>query len=174
MNLYLIGMRGSGKTTVAPLLAEAIGWSTVDSDTLIEVATGQAIAEIFDAEGEAGFRQWETTILQAIAVSNEQVVSLGGGAVLSEVNREVIRGSGKAVLLSAPAEVLLRRVAGDSKTGQQRPSLKSVGGLEELRELLAERQDVYRACADYTIDTSQLNPQQIADAIANWWDPVDM
>lgn len=174
MNLYLIGYRGCGKSRVAPLLATTIGWQAVDSDQQIEILTGQTIAEIFAAEGEAGFRQWETTVIQALAQANEQVISLGGGAPTVAVNRATMKSSGRVVLLTAPPEILWERISRDRKTKQQRPGLTDLDGFSEIKKLLAQRIDVYNDCADYVIDTSALNPQEIADNIADWWDPVDM
>ena len=174
MNLYLIGYRGCGKSRVAPLLATTIGWQSVDSDQQIEILTGQTIAEIFEAEGEAGFRQWETTVIQALAQANEQVISLGGGAPTVAVNRTTMKSSGRVVLLTASPETLWERISQDPQTKQQRPGLTDLDGFGEIKKLLAQRIDIYNACADYVIDTSDLNPQEIADSIADWWDPVDM
>ena len=83
MNLYLIGYRGSGKTTVAPLIAKALNWETRDSDSQIEVLTSRTITEIFSEDGETVFREWETTVIQALAVESNKVISVGGGAPIS-------------------------------------------------------------------------------------------
>ena len=175
MNLYLIGFRGSGKSSVAPILAETLQWQQVDTDREIEILCGRTIAGIFKDEGEAGFRQWETTIIQAFAAENEQVISLGGGAPTIEVNREIIKQSGRAVWLTANAETLWQRISADNSSHKNRPALTSHnGGLEEVKQLVSQRADVYAECADYTIDTGNLSAEQVADRIANWWDPVDI
>ena len=173
MNLYLIGFRGCGKSTVGPLVAEALAWTAVDSDQEIETLTSRSIATIFAEEGEAGFREWETSVIQGYMTKNECVISLGGGAPTIATNRDAIKSSGKTVLLKADSEVLWERICKDPKTAQTRPSLTDKDGYEEVVQLLEQRAEVYAECADYTVDTGQLSPQQIADQIANWFDPVD-
>ncbi len=85
-----------------------------------------------------------------------------------------MKSSGRVVLLTASPEILWERISQDPRTKQQRPGLTDLDGFSEIKKLLAERIDVYNECADYVIDTSDLNPQEIADSIADWWDPVDM
>ena len=173
MNLYLIGYRGSGKSTVAPLIGELLQRPVIDTDQQIEILTGQTIAEIFAESGEAGFRQWETSVLQAHAADGQSVVSLGGGAPTVEDNRRLIRQTGKTALLSAPAEVLWARICADSRSASTRPGLTDLDGFEEVTKVLEQRAEIYSNCADYTIDTSNITPEQIAADIANWFDPVD-
>lgn len=173
MNLYLIGYRGSGKSSVAPRVAELLLRRCVDTDQQIELLTGQSIADIFAEAGEIGFRQWETTVIQAHAAEDELVVSLGGGAVTVSENRDIIRSTGKTVLLSAPAEVLWQRISADPASKQSRPSLTDLDGFAEVAKVLAERNQIYSDCADYTVDTSDLTVEQVAQRIAEWFDPVD-
>lgn len=174
MNLYLIGYRGCGKTTVAPLVAEALGWETRDSDNQIEILTSRTISEIFEDDGETVFREWETTVLQALAVETDKIVSVGGGAPTIETNRQIMKSSGCMVWLQATAEELWNRISTDPKSESTRPSLTDESdGLKEVRQVLRSRYDTYKACADYTIVTDGLSPDEVADQIANWWDPVD-
>ena len=174
MNLYLIGYRGCGKTTVAPLIAKALGWETRDSDSQIELLTNRTITEIFADDGETIFREWETTVLQALAVESDKVVSVGGGAPISETNRKIMKSSGCAVWLQASADELWRRISADPKSESMRPKLTdNTDGIQEVRQVLATRRDAYRNCADYMIQTEGLSPGEVADQIANWWDPVD-
>ncbi len=173
MNLYLIGFRGCGKSTVGPLLAKTIGWQSVDSDEQIMILTGSSIFDIFADAGEGGFRQWETTVIQALAQTTEHVVSVGGGAPMVADNQAAIKRSGRAVLLTAPAELLWQRIESDPKSKLQRPGLTDLDGIAEVQKLLALRAEAYNECADYTIDVSELNPREVADKIADWWDPVD-
>ena len=173
MNLYLIGFRGCGKSTVAPLIAAAMGWKTIDSDRQIEILTGRSIADIFAEEGEAGFRRWETNVIQQVAENDDQVIALGGGAPTIRKNRNAIKRSGRVVLLTASPEILWVRISADARSRRQRPSLTDLDGFNEVKKLLELRDGVYKACADYTVDTSELQPQEIADNIVNWWDPVD-
>ena len=173
MNLYLIGYRGSGKTSVAPHLSKILERQWVDTDQQIEVVTGQTIAEIFANEGESGFRQWETTVIQAYSLESELIVSLGGGAPTVEENRSLLKTTGKTVLLTAKPKVLWGRISSDSASEQNRPNLTDLDGFAEVQKLLEERAEIYADCADYTIDTSNLAPEQVAADIANWFDPVD-
>lgn len=174
MNLYLIGYRGCGKSTVAPLVAEALGWQTRDSDKQIEILTSRTISEIFSESGETVFREWETTVLQALAVESDKVISVGGGAPTIETNRQIMKSSGCMVWLQASAEELWNRISADPKSDSMRPSLTDQSdGLKEVRQVLRARYDIYKACADYTLATDGLSPSEVADQIANWWDPVD-
>src|SRR5436190_19410550 len=101
MNLFLIGYRGSGKTTVAAALAQRLGWPWIDADVELERRAGRSIKEIFATEGEAGFRDRESATLANLAQRDGWIVALGGGAVLREQNRQAIAGRGKVVWLRA-------------------------------------------------------------------------
>lgn len=173
MNLYLIGFRGCGKSTIAPLVAAELAWKSVDTDEQVELLTGQSIAEIFAEGGEAKFREWETSVILGYSQKSDLVVSLGGGAPTIADNREAIRTSGKTVLLTAPADVLWKRICADPKSKDTRPNLTDLDGFAEVKTLFANRAGVYSECADYTIDTDKLSAQQAAEQIANWFDPVD-
>lgn len=173
MNLYLIGYRGCGKSTVAPLVAKSMtltsaAWESVDVDDLVEAQAGMTIAAIFAGFGESDFRSRETNVITDVSKRSELVVSLGGGAPIFASNREIISSSGKTVWLRAESNLLWERISADQATEQQRPNLTEKGGLEEVVQLLAERNPVYEACADYTIDVDDLTPQEIADRIVNW------
>jgi len=170
MNLYLIGYRATGKSTVAPLLAAKLGWTHLDSDTEIESLAGASIAELFEEFGEAGFRQWESTVIQAISLPGDRVISLGGGAATIPENRELIKKSGVAVWLIARPEQIWDRMQADRN---KRPALTKLDGLEEVQSLLAQREKAYEECSDYSVDTTDLEPQQVADQIASWWYSVD-
>ena len=173
MNLYLIGFRGSGKSTVAPLIASQLEWSFDDTDEQVVLLAGCPISQIFEEYGEAVFREWETTVLQALSLQSSVVVSTGGGCPLSNTNRDLMANTGKIVWLRAGAEVLWSRIKADNKSEAQRPNLTKDGGLLEVQRVLASRISIYAACADYTVDVETLSPEQIAKQIANWLDPVD-
>ena len=172
-NLYLIGYRGSGKTSVAPLLAGQLGWQTLDVDQEIESVTGQSIAEIFEVDGESLFREWESTVLQAIATQSQRVVAVGGGAPMNPLNRDIMKSSGAIIWLAGSPEVLWQRIQQDPKTASMRPGLTSLDGLAEVQQLLTERTSTYEACADYTVHVDEMTPQEVADRIAQWLDTVD-
>ena len=173
MNLYLIGYRGCGKSTVAPLIGQRLGWKSVDADDLVESDAKSTIAEIFAEHGEAQFRKLETHVIERISSESGLVVSLGGGAPMFPVNRELMAGSGKAVYFSASWRVLWSRIAQDETTEDRRPDLTDLGGQAEVEQLLKSRVPVYEACADYTINVDVSSPQEIADAIVNWFQSDD-
>jgi shikimate kinase len=169
MNLYLIGYRGSGKSTVARLVAEQIGLPWVDADATLEQRAGKSIRQIFSESGEEEFRELESAELALLADAPAHVVSLGGGAVLRQVNRQRIRSSGKVVWLRARPSTLLARIEADATTAQRRPNLTSAGGLPEIEQLLAVRTPIYAECADFVVDVDKLSPAEAAAAIVGWW-----
>ncbi len=133
--LILIGPRGSGKSTVARILAEQLRWGWRDADDELEKRYGQSIRAIFASEGEAGFRDKEAAILTELCRLSRHVLATGGGVVLRETNRELLRASGRVIWLAADEETLWRRLQGDSATAERRPAL-TVGGREEIAEVL--------------------------------------
>ncbi|MFO0965550.1 MAG: shikimate kinase [Gemmataceae bacterium] len=167
MNLYLIGYRGTGKSTVARLVADSLDRPWRDADALLEERAGQTIRAIFAAEGEAGFREREAAILRELDREDGLVVATGGGVILREDNRAIL-GRGKAVWLTASAERLWDRLQADATTGERRPNL-SGGGLEEIRELLAVRAPHYQACADLAVATDHRSPAEVAALVADWF-----
>ncbi len=174
MNLYLIGYRGSGKSSVSPLLAKELDRQCIDTDDLIEQQSGMSIRALFAACGVAEFRRRENEIIQQYPAASDLIVSLGGGAPLSEANRQWFREHGKAVWLSADAETLWNRIYQDQASSDRRPALTEYGGLQEVQQLLGERSPIYAACADFTIDVTQLSPAQAAERIVQWWQKDDV
>jgi shikimate kinase len=166
MNVFLIGYRGSGKSTVAAALAERLGWPWLDADAELERRAGKTIKQIFANGGEQVFRDLESAVVHDLARGDRQVIALGGGAVLREESRQALAGRGKLVWLKASPEALLERIEADATTAARRPNLTSHGGLAEIRQLLAERTPLYQACADLTIDTEDKSPVEIAHQIA--------
>jgi shikimate kinase len=162
MNIFLIGYRGSGKTSVATALAGQLGWPWIDADAELERRAGRTIKEVFAAGGETSFRDLESAIVAELAQYDRHIIALGGGAVLREQNREALAGRGKFVWLQVQPEVLLARISGDATTAARRPNLTGQGGLAEIRTLLAERTPIYAACADLTINAEEESPSEIA------------
>jgi shikimate kinase len=165
MNVFLIGYRGSGKTTVAVALAELLGWKCVDADAELERRAGKTIKQIFAEQGEAAFRDLEAAIATDLVSGDGQVIAWGGGVVLREENRQMLAGRGKIVWLQASPEALLRRIQGDATTAARRPDLTEQGGLAEIRTLLAERTPLYASCADFSVDAENTPPRKVAQQI---------
>ena len=153
VNLVLIGYRGCGKSSVGRIIARQIGWDFLDTDELIERQAGRTIAAIFSADGETTFRKLERRAVEQSLRGMQQVISVGGGAVLSQGNRDKLRLAGVCVWLTAPPEELHRRLQADPHSATRRPALTASPGLEEVRRVLAERRSFYEAVADHVVDT---------------------
>ena len=146
-NLFFVGPMGAGKTTIGRRVAERLGLDFHDLDHEIEEHTGATVALIFELEGEAGFRQREQTVLAEFAARSDVVLSTGGGAVLSEVNRRCLRERGFVVYLETSVDQQLARLARDRK----RPLLAAQNRRERLLELAAVRDPLYRQVADLVV-----------------------
>jgi len=166
MNLYLIGYRGTGKSTVARLLAEKTGRPCFDADALLEESAGMSIRQIFAQEGEPGFRDRETAILQSLALKQDAIVATGGGVILREENRRLLK-TGWVIWLAAPPECLWQRMRMDQTTAERRPNLAR-GGLAEVEELLRVRLPLYQDCANWVVDTETRTSGEVADLVIAW------
>jgi shikimate kinase len=165
MNLVLIGLRGTGKSTVARLLAQRLGWPWFDADAEIEARAGKSIAAIFAEDGEPVFRDLEAAVVVELAEKSSAVLALGGGAVVLPATREAIARQGRVVWLTASPETLYRRIESDSATAGRRPNLSPAGGITEITATLDARRAIYRACAHLEVNTEGKTPLQVADAI---------
>ena len=147
-HLVLVGLMGSGKSTVGRVLAERLGRPLFDSDAMIEERTGRTVREIFAADGEPAFRALETQALtDALDSDAPCVVAAAGGVVLAEANRRILRASGaKVVWLAADPAVLVERV----RSGVHRPALDDDPAGTLLR-MQREREPLYREVADLVI-----------------------
>ncbi len=164
-SVYLIGYRGSGKTTVARELARRLGFAYIDADDEIEERAGKSIAEIFADDGEAVFREIESEVVADLCLLRRTVVALGGGAIMSEVNRTEVRLAGTVVWLVASVSTIAERLAADESTRTRRPNLTAGGGLSEIETVLAMREPIYRACATFEIDTDGKTSEAVVDEI---------
>ena len=166
MLVYLIGYRGTGKSTVARILAERLACDWADADALVEARAGKSIRRIFDEEGEAAFRDLESAVVADLTARGSGMVALGGGAPIREQNRAAIAASGTVVWLTADAETIQSRLAADPEGPASRPSLTSAGVLDEIAAVLAERTPIYRQLAHHQVDTVGKTAQQVADEVA--------
>lgn len=162
MNLILIGYRGTGKSTVARMLATRLGWETVSTDALIVERAKQTIPEIVSQFGWDHFRNLETTICLELQGKDRLVIDTGGGVILRNENVAALKPSGVMCWLTATVETIGGRIATDS----QRPSL--TGGktfIEEIEEVLNERTPKYQAAADFIVDTDSDSADRVADQV---------
>jgi shikimate kinase len=154
--IALIGARGSGKSSVARLLAQRLQWEAIDADAVLERRAGKSIKAIFADEGEAGFRDRETTVLGELCGLRNHVLATGGGVVLRSENRDLLRRAW-VVWLTADVETLSRRLHADDTTAERRPSLTTgvlAGAPEEIAAVLRAREPLYRNCADCVVWTA--------------------
>src|SRR6056300_201205 len=156
-NIYLIGLMGSGKTTLGKSLAKKLNRPFIDTDQLIEQKSGVDVSMIFEFEGEIGFRERETKLLSEIALKKDHIVSTGGGIILSKYNRDVITKSGIIFYLKTqPAELFIRL-----QNDKTRPLLQGANLKEKLTKIYAERCTLYEMTADYIIETKNKKISQI-------------
>jgi len=165
MNLTLIGYRATGKTTLARLLAERLGWGWIDADVEIERVAGKTIARIFAEDGEPAFRDIEAGVIAELAGRPNLVIAAGGGAPLREASRRAIRAHGRVVWLRASPETIHARMIGDATTASRRPNLTDRGPLDEIRHLLSAREPAYRAAAHLAVDTEGKPPEALVEEI---------
>ena len=156
--VFLVGPMGSGKTTIGRLLAQYLHLDFLDSDQEIEARTGADIPWIFDVEGEAGFRDREQRIIDELTQLDNIVLATGGGAILREANRAALAARGEVIYLVASLEQQLARTARD----RNRPLLQVSDPESRLRDLMAERDPLYRAIADQVIETDGLAARTVA------------
>jgi len=160
-NIVLIGFMGSGKSSIGRRVASRLGFQFVDTDTLLVERDGREIAEIFAQEGEARFRDLETSVLESLGVRARCVISTGGGVILREKNRALLHDLGFTVWLTASEEVIFERVSRTNK----RPLLHTANPRETVTQLLAARRPLYEATAQFTVDTTTLAHAAAADAV---------
>ena len=159
-SLYLVGMMGSGKTSTGRPLAERLGYGFVDADAVIEQAAGCTIPEIFEQNGESGFRALETQVLSAISQRHSLVVATGGGVVTQSQNWGLLH-SGIVIWLDVERDQLLKRLRADETP---RPLLQRTDSEAAVDALLEERRPLY-AEADLTVVIDDESPEVVADGI---------
>ncbi|CCO22127.1 shikimate kinase AroL [Maridesulfovibrio hydrothermalis] len=148
--VYLIGPRACGKTTVGRILAEKLKFKFYDSDSLIVERAGCEIAAYVESHGWSGFRDLESAVLNGLSGKSEAVISCGGGIVVREENLFILRRN-YTVYLKTDVQVLADRLSVEPEHGQ-RPSLTGKPLVEEIQQVLDEREDLYSGCATYIVD----------------------
>lgn len=159
--LFLVGARCCGKTTVGNALAQQQGMHFVDTDHWLLITTQMTVAQLVEQEGWSGFRARESQALHAVSAP-ATVIATGGGMVLAEANRQFMRTAGSVIYLHAPAAVLAARL--QASAGQeQRPPLTGKPISEEVAEVLAVRDSLYRQVAHHVVQADQTTAQIVAD-----------
>jgi shikimate kinase len=162
MNIYIIGYRGSGKTTLGRKISYGLNFEFADMDEIIVKEEKRPIPVIFASSGERYFRGKESEVLEHISKSmSPTVVSTGGGIILSSSNRDIIKRTGFCVYLKASKEILQSRIEGDNN----RPPLTSLPLAEEITRILSIREPLYEETADITVDTGIQNTDGCSDFI---------
>ena len=168
-NIFLVGMMGAGKTTVARLLAGRLNRTFIDADLELERRCGVKVPVIFEIEGEAGFRNREAAILEELTARSGIVLATGGGAVLRQENRQRLASRGVVIYLRAQPHDLHMRTRHD----KNRPLLATPDPQKRLEELFLERDPLYREVAHLVIDTGrqgvQILVKQILATLAERW-----
>lgn len=157
MAKVLLGFMGAGKSTIA----RGLDPNYLDMDVLIEKRLGMSIAEFFAEKGEGAFRQIESEVLAEL-LKTEQVVSTGGGVVISPLNRDLLKINSDNIYLKADFETLYQRISADKNN--QRPLFLSKTK-EELQKIFQERESWYEEVASKVIDVTRLSPEEIAEEL---------
>ena len=165
MNIFLIGYRCTGKTTVGRFLAKRLERLFFDTDLELVKEQGINISDIVSKRGWAAFREIEKRVIQCACERDNQVVATGGGAVLDEDNVKRMKDSGLIVWLKADINTIEKRIIEDNTTRDFRPSLTSKGSVEEVRETLLTRNPFYERAMDFFVDTDSMDIEAVCDTI---------
>lgn len=160
-NLFLVGPMGAGKSTIGRLLAGELSRDFVDSDHAIQNRCGADIPWIFDVEGEIGFRQREEVMIDELTRRSPIVLATGGGAILRDENRRVLRERGTVIYLMTTIEQQLKRTAKD----RNRPLLQCENREQVLYDMYAKRDPLYRSTADVSVRTDRRSPRAVVNEI---------
>jgi shikimate kinase len=160
-NLFLVGMPGSGKSTLGRLLAKRLGKAFYDADSELERRLGVSIPVIFELEGEPGFRDREQEIIAEFVQHTHTIFATGGGAVLRQLNRDCLKQNGSVLYLHATPETLWER----TRRSKHRPLLQAPDPFERLKELYAFRDALYRETADFVVESDQEQVVRLAQRL---------
>lgn len=161
MNLILIGMMGSGKSTVGQLLADRLGMRFVDTDAVIEEMQGLSISRIFELYGESHFRALEATLVEKLSKIDGAILSTGGGLVMNPCNTMLLKSMGKIIYLKATVDQLNLNLSGET---DNRPMLKDYS----IEVLLKVREPIYENTADIVVDIDGMSAAEVSDIICTW------
>ncbi|OYY94300.1 MAG: shikimate kinase [Hydrogenophilales bacterium 28-61-23] len=162
-NIFLVGLMGSGKTTIGKILARQRGLAFFDSDHEIVARCGVSIPTIFEIEGEEGFRRREACVIDELSQRHGVVLATGGGAILSQANRVALKSRGTVVYLNCQPRELFMRTRHD----KNRPLLQTEDPLKKLKELYAERHALYMETADMVLDSGRQSTYALVRRLEN-------
>lgn len=168
-NIYLIGLMGAGKTTIGRQLAKALQLPFYDSDKAIEESTGVDIPTIFEFEGEEGFRAREQKMILQLTALRGIVLATGGGAILRTENRQHLQSNGFVVYLYCSVDKIVERTKRDST----RPLLQTDDPRARVEQLFAEREALYKECADFEINTGDLQSKAVVKEILSAYEEAN-
>ena len=166
MNIYLIGYRCTGKTSVGRLLSERTGWQLVDTDQRIVAHAGMPVSDIVTQNGWSYFRELEKQMLAETAEASQLVVATGGGIVLDPENRAILEDAGHFIVwLQASPETIEMRMQADAQTETLRPALTETSLAREIKDTLASRSPYYEQARDLAIDTDRQSIEETCERI---------
>ena len=160
-SLFLVGPMGSGKTTIGKQLARELALKFIDSDHEVEIRAGADITWIFDVEGEVGFRERETKVLEELTLLPNIVLSTGGGSILRKKNRRYLKSRGVVVFLDTTVDIQMQRIENDKK----RPLLQDVDKSEVLNEMKRSRDPLYNEVSDIKVFSGDLGSKRVVSNI---------
>jgi shikimate kinase len=164
-NLFLVGYRCTGKSSVGRSLAATLSLPFIDTDSLVVSENGMSIREIVISRGWEAFRRLEHTALQQVCTMDRRVVATGGGIVLDADNIKLMKKSGRIIWLRASPETIKARMLQDQASKTLRPALTSTDNISEIEETLAERAPLYQHAMDFSVDTDHRGVDEICDFI---------
>jgi len=164
-NIFLIGFRCTGKSSVGRLLAAKLGWPFIDTDALLVSESGLSIKEIVEKHGWETFRKMEHAVVNLVCVLDRRVVATGGGVVLAEANVNLMKKNGRIVWLKALAQTIKSRMMLDQDTAAFRPSLTSKDSFSEIEETLKQRNPLYTQAMDFWVQTDNRTIGEICEII---------
>jgi len=165
MNIYLIGYRATGKTSVGKSLASILHWPFVDTDFELAARVGMTISEFVHNKGWEAFRDMERSIIKQVCMADGQVVATGGGVVLDTQNVNMMQTGGPLIWLKALPETIRERLLHDRQSEQTRPALTSKGLIEEIGTVLKTRNPHYHRATDLSVETDRLSIREICNQI---------
>jgi len=168
LNIFLIGFRGTGKTTIGKIISRMLDREFIDADEYLEQKEGKTVKDIFDEGGEKLFREMESRVIAELCLLDNKIIATGGGVILREENEKKLKKNGVLILLTADVDTIYKRIYRDKFTQQKRPSLTDRNGYPEIEYLLKYRNPLYDKAADFVLNTDSMSVNDAARKIVNF------